>query len=53
MPVPQVARQTGASRRSVCKWADRYHAGGLDAPVDRSRRPFVSSHQVPPRSRPW
>ncbi|MFD8708129.1 IS481 family transposase [Kitasatospora sp. NPDC059648] len=46
VPVAQVARQTGASRQSVYTWVDRYHAGGLDALVDKSRRPHVSPHQV-------
>ncbi|GGM24160.1 hypothetical protein GCM10010129_80740 [Streptomyces fumigatiscleroticus] len=46
-PVAQVARQFGASRQSVYSWVERYHAGGLDALVDKSRRPHVSPHQVP------
>ncbi|MFJ6054883.1 IS481 family transposase [Streptomyces sp. NPDC092307] len=45
-PVAQVARQAGASRQSVYSWVDRYHAGGLDALVDKSRRPHTSPHQV-------
>lgn len=46
-PVAQVARQFGASRQSVYTWVERYHVGGLDALVDKSRRPHVSPHQVP------
>jgi len=44
--VAQVARQAGASRQSVYTWVERYHSGGLDALMDRSRRPHVSPHQV-------
>ncbi|EST37653.1 hypothetical protein N566_11835 [Streptomycetaceae bacterium MP113-05] len=45
-PVADVARRVGASRQSVYTWLERYHAGGLDALVDRSRRPHVSPQQV-------
>jgi transposase InsO family protein len=44
--VAQAARQAGASRQSVYSWVERYHDGGLDALVDKSRRPHSSPHQV-------
>lgn len=39
MPVAQVARQFGCSRKTIYKWLARYRDGGLKALLDRSRRP--------------
>lgn len=39
VPVTQVARQFGISRKTVYKWIRRYQQGGLKDLLDRSRRP--------------
>ena len=39
MPVTQVAKQFGVSRKTVYKWLHRYTDGGLKDLLDRSRRP--------------
>lgn len=39
VPVVQVARQFGCSRKTVYKWLARYRDGGLKALLDRSRKP--------------
>ena len=38
----------GISRKTGCKWLDRYLRQGTDALVDRSRRPRSSPNQTPP-----
>lgn len=39
IPIAQVARQFGCSRKTVYKWLRRYRDGGLKNLLDRSRRP--------------
>ena len=39
VPVTQVARQFGRSRKTLYKWLQRYRDGGLKDLLDRSRRP--------------
>ncbi|MGW1618933.1 helix-turn-helix domain-containing protein [Streptomyces sp. NPDC002172] len=43
-PVAQGTRQFGASGQPVYTWGKRYHAGELDALLDKPRRPHVSPH---------
>ena len=40
--VGELARRCGISRRTACKWLDRYEAGGPAGQVDGSRRPAHS-----------
>jgi transposase len=48
LPVVEVAIKFGMSRQSVHAWIRRYEVGGVTALEDRSHRPFVCPHQVPP-----
>jgi hypothetical protein len=40
--VSKLCRRFGVSRQTVYKWIGRFNAGGVDALVDRSRRPSRS-----------
>jgi transposase InsO family protein len=44
----ELCRRYGISRKTGYKWLARYHAGGIAALVDRSRRPSQSPRQTPP-----
>src|SRR4051794_5249158 len=47
LPVVEVAERFGVSRQAIHRWVVRYRAGGLEALVDRSKRPKSSPWQVP------
>jgi transposase InsO family protein len=48
IPVTELCRRFGISRKTGYKWLERYRAGGVEALEDRSRRPQRSPGQIAP-----
>jgi transposase-like protein len=46
--VTDVARRYGVARQTVHDWLGRYAAEGLRGLADRSSRPLLCPHQMPP-----
>ena len=42
----ELALKFGVSRKSICKWIDRYEADGWDGLADRSRAPHHHANAV-------
>src|SRR5690349_7610791 len=47
-PVTTLAQHFGVSRKTVYKWIDRFHQGGLPNLVDRSRAPHYVAQAMTP-----
>jgi putative transposase len=45
-PFSELCEHAGISRKTGCKWVERYEAGGVAALVDRSRAPRSDPHPV-------
>jgi putative transposase len=43
----EICERFGISRKQGYKWKERYEAGGVRAPEDRSRAPHSHPHAVP------
>ena len=48
IPIAQVARQFGCSRKTIYKWLHRYTEGGLKNLLDQSRRPHGHPRTLEP-----
>lgn len=48
IPIAQVAKQFGCSRKTLYKWLQRYRNGGLKDLLDRSRRPHGHPKSLEP-----
>ena len=47
LPVAEICRLYGISRKTGYKWIGRYHAEGLEGLRERSRRPLQCPHARP------
>src|SRR5262245_23589471 len=46
IPMAELCRQAGVSRKTGYKWVERHDAYGVDGLVDRSRAPHVQSRRI-------
>jgi len=47
MPLSELSKRFGVSRKTLYKWLERYESQGLSGLVDQSRRPLSSSVRTP------